>query len=103
MKIYRGRRATLPNHVNVVVHDQDTGRTYQLPGNQHEWEWGYVGAGPARLAEALLHDHDPNFDPKDLGAFVVKQNLVSTMPSESWQLTEDDLAHALSQGMEGYT
>ena len=105
MKIYRGRRSVLLNHVTVVVIDQDTGRTYQLPGNQHEWEWGYYGAGPARLAEALVRDLNPSLDQEDhmMAAFLVKQDLVSTLPSESWQLTEDDLAHALSQGMEAYT
>jgi len=104
MKIYRGRRSVLLNHVTVVVIDQDTGRTYQLPGNQHELEWGYYGAGPARLAEALVRDLNPSLDQEDhmMAAFLVKQDLVSTMPSESWQLISSEIAKVISEGLEAY-
>ncbi len=101
MKTYIGTRT--PQGCRVRVHDTATTRVRRLRARLDLWnhsqtgfEWGYAGSGPAQLALAILADM---FRDDDAAAVrlhqAFKRQVVATLPSTRWALTEDEVSRLI--------
>jgi hypothetical protein len=85
-----------PRVVGVIRNGQK--RTLRLADErylrQESFEWGYVGAGPALLAQAILNDY-LGIEVDTLAARVFMQEVVAHLPSE-FELDGEDVARWLS-------
>ena len=87
-KVYDGDRTI----DGVVV--RVSGR--KLPNNpEGDFEWGYEGAGPLRLAEAILTDHLADARKARVLAPRFMQDVVANFANE-WEVTSEDIDLALS-------
>jgi Family of unknown function (DUF6166) len=96
-KTYRGRRAAAPagvrGPVEVTVEQGSERRPLARCGDRSPdgFEWGYVGAGPAALALALLTDHLGYEPPAGLVEHFL-QGVVARMPHHGWAVAGSSLA-----------
>ena len=93
MTSYTGKRT--PDGRQVFV--EDNGRKYPLPlrddltDHSREFEWGYMGSGPAQLALALLAHHTKN------GEYAIKlhqdfkNEKIAGWDADEWTITADEL------------
>jgi hypothetical protein len=99
---YVGLRGIQPDHghggpVVVGVVRGDRRSNLVLGGDRHvdaDFEWGYEGAGPRRLAQAILND----FTGCDVGlrtANVFLRDVVAHLPNE-FELRGEDVARWLA-------
>jgi hypothetical protein len=95
--VYIGLRGPQPDHghggPNVVGVHRGGQRSNLLVRAARtadaEFEWGYEGAGPRRLAQAILDDF-LGFDVEPIAASVFMTDIVARLPAE-FELTGDQL------------
>lgn len=95
LTIYHGWR---DNRGQARVSVERPGRRPELFNPPADYEWGYGGAGPARLAWALLYDH--NGGAAALASehqYNFKEEVVRRLPREGWSCTSRHLAHWLAK------
>ncbi len=96
MKTYKGVRS--PQGCAVTVDDQpldprmDLGRS-----SDGGFEWGYEGAGPRRLALALLADHCGDAQQAFDNYPVFTETVIADLKGDEWTLTSDQIQAALDQ------
>ena len=90
MKIYQGIRTPEGNIVTVDGVDLPRPPKDHDVVEVHDWEWGYRGAGPMCLAEAILHDffHDLPSAQRLAPAFL---EVIAEFPEDQFELTEDEV------------
>jgi hypothetical protein len=96
--VYIGLRGPQPDHghggPNVVgVHRNGQRSNLVVRGgltSDAEFEWGYEGAGPRRLAQAILDDF-LGFDVEPIAASAFMAEVVARLPAE-FELTGDRIA-----------
>lgn len=94
MKKYRGQR--VPGSVKVTVDGRLLDPRYDLvPEITAEFEWGYDGAGPCRLALAILaHFYDDDEKSVALHRQFVRAFLAQ-LQTDRWELAGDAITSAL--------
>ncbi|MDP6351656.1 MAG: DUF6166 domain-containing protein [Alphaproteobacteria bacterium] len=96
MKTYRGRREA--SGCRVTVDDRALDPRLDLAAAPATgFEWGYDGAGPARLALAILADH---LDDDALGLSRFKQfraDVIARIRGDDWSLTTEQIDRALAE------
>ena len=96
MKIYKGVRS--PQGCVVTVDDQpldprmDLGRS-----SDGGFEWGYEGAGPRRLALALLVDHCGDAQQAFDNYPVFTETVIAELKGDEWTLTGEQIQAAIDQ------
>lgn len=95
MKVYRGARTG--NGCEVTVGGAPLTMPSGFPGNPAGgFEWGYDGAGPMRLAYAILADHfgDEAQALAHHRAFLA--TFVARIAEDDWTLSEDRIGDVLA-------
>ena len=96
MKVYRGRRLAEGCAVTVDGDPLDPRADLEGPSGT-AFEWGYAGAGPGRLALAILAEHFRN-DGRALVDWRRFQGaVISMLPDDEWTLD----SAAIDQALEG--
>ena len=95
MKVYRGTRR--PDGCVVTVNGvpldprPDLG---QAPGSS--FEWGYDGAGPSRLALAILAEHFGD-DARAIGHFKrFRTHVIAEIEDDDWAISTEDIETLLA-------
>jgi len=93
MKTYAGLRHA-DGSCSVAVNGQPLDlRLDVVNHNPTGFEWGFEGSGPAHLALAILTDY-LGAERKEVALFFYqkyKDEVVSVLPSSSWELTEEEV------------
>ncbi len=94
MKIYHGKR--LPDGCVVTVDGTALDPRGDLDGPSGTgFEWGYEGAGPGRLALAILADHFAS-DGRALGDWRrFQKTVIATFATDEWTLDSQAIDRAL--------
>lgn len=94
MKIYRGRRSAEGCAVTVDGARLDPRTDLEGPSGA-DFEWGYAGAGPGRLALAILADHfgDGGRALGDWRRF--QKAVIATLEGDEWALDSAAIDQAL--------
>ncbi len=96
MKIYKGVRS--PQGCAVTVDDQPLDPRMELGrSSDGGFEWGYEGAGPRRLALALLADHCGAAQPAFDNYPVFTETVIAEFKGDEWSMTSDQIQAALDQ------
>ncbi len=96
MKIYQGVRS--PQGCAVTVDGQpldprmDLGRS-----SDGGFEWGYEGAGPQRLALALLADHCGDAQQAFESYPVFTETVIAEFKGDEWSITSEQVQAAIDQ------
>lgn len=56
-----------------------------------EYEWGYAGAGPSRLARDILLHHTQDKDLATQLQYDFTQEIISRLPYSGWSITSDQI------------
>ena len=93
---YKGRRGPDGCHVTVdgePLHPHDDFRS----PSSGEFEWGYEGEGPSRLALAILADHLG--DPVKALSFQAqfRRDVIARIRADEWTLDSAEIDRALEQ------
>ena len=96
MKIYHGERTA--RGCEVTVDGRPLQKRSDLTGNATTpFDWGYIGTG--QLSVALLSDFLCDDSKAMVLAEPFERNVVAALPSESWTMTDRELAAALEPWM----
>ena len=95
MKIYRGVRT--PRGCVVTVDATPLEWRPELGSGAAEFEWGYDGAGPRRLALAILADFfgDDRTAVNHQRSFA--EAVIAELKGDEWTLAQDSIEAALAQ------
>ena len=95
MKIYRGNRDS--DGCAVTVDGRALPCPSGFPGNAAGgFEWGYDGAGPMRLAYAILADHFGDEAQALTHHRAFLSNFVARIADDGWTLSEDRIGDVLA-------
>ncbi len=96
MKTYKGVRS--PQGCAVTVDDQPLDPRMDLgQSSDGGFEWGYEGAGPRRLALALLADHCGDAQQAFDNYPVFTETVIADLKGDEWSMTSDQIQAALDQ------
>ncbi len=96
MKTYKGVRS--PQGCAVTVDDQPLDPRMDLGrASDGGFEWGYEGAGPRRLALALLADHCSDAQQAFDNYPIFTETVIAEFKGDEWSMTSDQIQAALDQ------
>lgn len=95
MKVYSGTRTA--DGCKVTVNGAPLPLPSGFPGNAAGgFEWGYDGAGPTRLAYAILADHFGDESPALVHHRALLTSFVAGITGDSWTLADSRIADLLA-------
>ncbi len=96
MKIYKGVRTS--QGCNVTVDGQPLDPRMDLgQSSDGGFEWGYEGAGPRRLALALLADHCGDAQQAFDNYPVFTETVIAEFKGDEWSMTSEQVQAAIDQ------
>ncbi len=96
MKIYKGVRS--PQGCVVTVDDKPLDPRMDLgQSSDGGFEWGYEGAGPRRLALALLVDHCGDAQQAFESYPVFTETVIAEFKGDEWSMTSEQVQAAIDQ------
>ena len=86
---YHGRR---DSRGRAQVYMERPGQPAQVFNPPADYEWGYAGTGPARLAWALLYQHSGGAaELVQKHQYEFKEQVIRRLPREGWTCTEGQI------------
>ena len=96
MKTYKGVRT--PQGCTVTADDQPLDPRMDLgQSSDGGFEWGYEGAGPRRLALALLADHLGDAQQAFDNYPIFTETVIAEFKGDEWALTSEQVQAAIDQ------
>lgn len=96
MKTYKGVRTA--QGCEVTVDDQSLDPRMDVGHSSYGgFEWGYEGAGPRRLALALLVDHSGDAQQAFDNYPVFTETVITELKGDEWTLTSEQIQTAIDQ------
>ena len=96
MKTYKGVRTSRGCEVTVDGQSLDP-RMDVGHSSDGGFEWGYEGAGPRRLALALLVDHSGDAQHAFDNYPVFTETVIAELKGDEWTLTSEQIQTAIDQ------
>lgn len=85
---YHGRR---DSRGRAQVYMEPPGQPAQVFNPPADYEWGYAGIGPARLAWALLYQHGGSAARAEEHQYEFKEQVISRLPREGWTIASHQI------------
>ncbi len=96
MKIYKGVRS--PQGCAVTVDGEPLDPRMDLgQSSDGGFEWGYEGAGPRRLALAMLVDHCGDAQQAFESYPVFTETVIAEFKGDEWSMTSEQIQAAIDQ------